>query len=194
MKVIKLKEQVRVGLTLGGGTSLLKRTQANDPAAEYGIFLTRQFLSDKEAELLMLAETSPLDITLLMARRLTKKTELDDLIRRSFKTTLESILQCEVFVWMNTIRHKWNVDSNTEESFLLAAVTSPMGGKAIGCTFPGLENDATFCKLSIGSLELECFTALKQIINQPLMDTYNVTQTIGIGKVEPGLTTGDILR
>ena len=57
MKVIKLKDQVRVGLALGGGTSLLKRTQANDPAAEYGIFLTIQLLSDKEAELLMLAET-----------------------------------------------------------------------------------------------------------------------------------------
>ena len=69
-----------------------------------------------------------------------------------------------------------------------------MGGKAIGCTFPGLENDATFCKLSIGSLELECFTALKQIINKPWMDTFNVTQTIEIGRVEPGLTTGDILR
>jgi hypothetical protein len=142
----------------------------------------------------MLAETSQTDITLLMARRLTKKAELDDLIRRSFQTTLESILQCEVFVWMNTIRHKWNGDSNSEESFLLAAVTSPMGGKAIGRTFPGLENNATFCKLSIGSLELECFTELKQIINKPWMDTFNVTQTIEIGKVEPGLVTGDILR
>ena len=72
-KVIKLREQVRVGLTLGGGTSLLKRAQANDPASEFGIFLTRQFLTDKEAELLMLAETSQIDITLLMARRIKKK-------------------------------------------------------------------------------------------------------------------------
>ena len=55
-KVIKLKDQIRVGLTLGGGTSLLKRAQANDPASEFGIFLTRQFLTDKEAELLMLAK------------------------------------------------------------------------------------------------------------------------------------------
>ena len=123
-KVIKLKEQVRVGVSLRGGTPLLARAQTNDPSAEYGIYLTRQFLSDKEAELLIRAETTNLDITLLMARRLTKKTELDDLIRRSFKSTLESILKCEVFVWVNTIRHKWNGDANSEESFLIAATSS----------------------------------------------------------------------
>ena len=193
-KVIKLKEQVRVGVSLRGGTPLLARAQTNDPSAEYGIYLTRQFLSDKEAELLIRAETTNLDITLLMARRLTKKTELDDLIRRSFKSTLESILKCEVFVWVNTIRHRWNGDANSEESFLLAATSSTSGGKAIGRSFPGFEDGAPYCKLGIGSLELECFTDLKQIVNKPWMDSFNVTQTVEIGRVEPGQVTGDILR
>ena len=116
-KVIKLKSPMRVGVTLGGGTCLIHRTQANASTEEHGIFFTRQFLSDSEAKLLLHAETSNLDITLVMARRLTKKTELDDLIRRSFKHALESILNCEVHVWVWTMRHRWNGENNTEESF-----------------------------------------------------------------------------
>ena len=173
-----------MGVSLRGGTPLLARAQTNDPSAEFGIYLTRQFLSDREAALLIRAKTTNLDITLLMARRLTKKTELDDLIRRSFKATLESILKCEVFVWVNTIRHRWNGDANSEESFLLAATSSTSGGKAIGRSFPGFEDGAPYCKLSIGSLELECFTDLKQIVNKPWMDSFNVTQTVEIGRVD----------
>jgi hypothetical protein len=185
---------MRVGVTLGGGTCLIHRTQANSSTEEHGIFFTRQFLSDSEAKLLLHAETSNLDITLVMARRLTKKTELDDLIRRSFKHALESILNCEVHVWVWTMRHRWNGENNTEESFLVAAVSAEEGGRSIGKTLPGFENNASFCKLSIGSLDLECFSDIRHAVNKGWMDGFNTTQTVEIGKVKPGLSMGDILQ
>ena len=78
------------------------------------------------------------------------------MVRRTFKSTLESILKREIFVWVATARHRYNGDANTEESFLIAAIPMREGGKAVGNSFPGFNNNSPFFKLCIGSLELEC--------------------------------------
>ena len=194
LKVIKLSCPARVGVTLGGGSRLIRRVLANGKDAPFPIYLTKQFLSDEEASLLLASETTNIDACVMMARRLTKKTELDDLVRRAFKAAVESVLKCEVHVWLATARHQWNGPKSTEESFLIAAVSAREGGRTLGNTFPGFENSASFCKLAIGSLELECFRDLKAFINKPWKNSFQLTQVAEIGHVEPGLVMGDILR
>jgi hypothetical protein len=183
-----------VGITLGGGTSILKRVLVNEGSSDpHPIYLTTQFLSDSEASLLKAAEEHSIDACVIMSRRLTKKTELDDLVRRSLKATLEALLKCEVHVWLSTARHRWSGSTNTEEPFLIAAVSAREGGRAIGKTFPGLES-APFCKLGIGSLELECFREVRHFINKPWKDSFLLTQIAEIGHVRSGLSMGDILQ
>ena len=137
---------------------------------------------------------TPTDSIIVMARHLTKRTELDDLIRRAFKDSLEAILKFDVLVWVSTLRHKWAGDIITEETFLVAAVPAKAGGRIIGKSLPGLESDSSFFKLSFGSLELECFTDLKQVINKPWMTTFRPTETIEIGHVACGSSMSDILN
>jgi hypothetical protein len=128
LKVIKLKQQIKVGINLDGGLRLVDRIHINQMDTEAPpIYYTRQYLSDKEASTLLLAESTKLDTCVLLARRLTKRTELDDLVRRSLKTTLEAILKTEVFVWIATARHRWNGPNNTEESFLIASIGANEG-------------------------------------------------------------------
>ena len=157
------------------------------------IFFTRQFLSDYEASLLLTAETTKIDCGFLIARRLTKRTELDDLVRRTLKATLENILKREVLVWVATARHKWNGDSNTEESFLIAAVPLREGGKATGKSFPGFEGNPPFFKFCIGSLELECMREIKSMINSPWKASFKQTQVMEITRVQQDTTMGEML-
>ena len=166
----------------------------NDEEADIGIFLTRQFLNDREASLLLSSLETYSDSVVLMARRLTKKTELDDVIRLMLKNTLEATFKCEVHVWLSTLRHKWNGESHTEESILIAAISTRDGGRCIGRTLPGLDGGNQFCKLSLGSVELECFTDVKHLINRPWVDNFNMARTIELGHVDPSLNMGDILR
>jgi hypothetical protein len=154
MKVIKLNLPVRVGITLRGGLRIAERVHVNlDTPGSSPIFFTRQFLSDQEASLLLTAETARIDCGFLIARRLTKRTELDDLVRRSLKNTLENILKREVLVWIATVRHKWNGDANTEESVLIAAVPLREGGNATTKSFPGFDGNSPYFQRCSGSLE-----------------------------------------
>jgi hypothetical protein len=195
MKVIKLQAQVRVGITLGGGCRISDRVHVNAEATGYPpIYFTRQFLTDSEASLLLAAETAKTDCSFLIARRLTKRTELDDLVRRTFKNTMELILKREIFVWIATARHKWNGDTNSEESFLIAAIPMTDGGRAVGKLFPGFEGNASFCKLCIGSLELECMKEFKNMVNLPWKTSFRMTQTLEISKVDSGFSMGDVLE
>ncbi len=129
MLVLKLMYPIRAGSSLYDSNSVIKRIRANDDEDEYGIYLTRQFLNDREADLLLSSIATPTDSIFLMARRLTKKVELDDFIRLMFKNSLETILHCEVHVFLSTLRHKWNGQNYTEESVLMAAITTKEGGK-----------------------------------------------------------------
>jgi hypothetical protein len=80
--VLKLETPQRVGSTYSGGLPVLKRVRANEEETDIGIFLTRQFLNDREADLLLSSLSSPTDSICLLARRLTKKAESDDLIAK----------------------------------------------------------------------------------------------------------------
>ena len=194
MKVVKLLEPVRVGISMAGGLRITERIHVNtDNLASPPIFFTRQFLSDNEASILLTAETSKIDCGFLISRRLTKRTELDDLVRRTLKATLENILKREVLVWVATARHKWNGDSNTEESFLIAAVPLREGGKATAKNFPGFEGNSPFFKLCIGSLELDCMKEIRGMINSNWKASFKQTQVVEITKVQQGTTMGEML-
>ena len=188
--VIKLDSPVRAGTTLGGGTRIYQCICGMDESQPNAVYLTKQFLSDWEAKHMLESIATPTDSIIVMARHLTKRTELGDLIRRAFKDSLEAILKFDVLVWVSTLRHKWAGDMISEETFLVAAVPAKAGGRIIGKSLPGLESDSSFFKLSFGSLELECFTDLKQVINKPWMTTFRPTETIEIGHEACGSSMG----
>ena len=195
MKVVKLVSPERVGITLGGGLRIVERIHVNPDMPESPpIYYTRQFLSDNEASVLLASETAKLDTCVLVSRRLTKRTELDDLVRRAFKSTLESILKCEVFVWIASARHRWNGDFNSEESFLIASISALEGGKARSKSLPGFDSGSPYFKLCIGSLELECFRDIKLMINTPWKNSFNPTEVLEISKVKVDTSMGDILN
>jgi hypothetical protein len=80
LKVVKLQAPVVVGISLGGGERIINRIHINKDNVEgRPIYLTRQFLTDGEASLLLAAETNNLDVCIAMSRRLTKRVEVDDL-------------------------------------------------------------------------------------------------------------------
>ena len=152
--VIKLDSPVRAGTTLGGGTRIYQRICGMDESQPNAIYLTRQFLSDWEAKHMLESIATPTDSIIVMARHLTKRTELDDLIRRAFKDSLEAILKFDVLVWVSTLRHKWAGDIISEETFLVAAVPSKAGGRIIGKSLPVLKATRLSLNLALALLNL----------------------------------------
>ena len=77
LMVIKLNTPVRAGTTLGGGTRIYQRICGTEESQPGAIYLTRQFLSDWEAKHMLASIATPTDSIIVMARHLTKRTELE---------------------------------------------------------------------------------------------------------------------
>ena len=67
--------------------------------------LTRQFLSDKEMEMVKRSNLRKQDYLVVAARGMINKGTLDDVLRRSFKSYLEGELRIRVNVWVMQLRH-----------------------------------------------------------------------------------------
>ena len=179
--LVKLETPVQVGVTMSGGIRRYERVNvASSKHDEGGEWLSRQFVTDDEANFLINVERRTLtgEVNVIMGgvRGLPRMTELDECILRVTKSKYEAQFQGDIGVFMMTLSHDWPKDSNElkdEPILVVCQLGSFKGGDLLGRSFHPYEKGASTLRQAVGSLDVQLFLRPDLVINKPFRSSTN---------------------
>jgi hypothetical protein len=125
--MVEFFSYIRVGIT--GGMGIMVYDGRKYEVEGERMQLTRQYMSDKEMEIMKRATAGKQDNMIVAARGMTYKTPLDDVLRRSFKTYLEEELRVKIHVWIMQLRHLDERGKMRDETIMMGVVAEGAGSR-----------------------------------------------------------------
>jgi hypothetical protein len=125
--MVEFFSYIRVGIT--GGMGIMVYDGRKYEVEGERMHLTRQYMSDKEMEIMKRATAGKQDNMIVAARGMTYKTPLDDVLRRSFKTYLEEELRVKIHVWIMQLRHLDERGKMRDETIMMGVVAEGAGSR-----------------------------------------------------------------
>ena len=125
--MVEFFSYIRVGIT--GGMGIMVYDGRKYEVEGERMHLTRQYMSDKEMEIMKRATAGKQDNMIVAARGMTYKTPLDDVLRRSFKTYLEEELRVKIHVWIMQLRHLDDKGKMRDETIMMGVVAEGAGSR-----------------------------------------------------------------
>ena len=178
--LIKLEHPLLVGITMYGGRGRYERVVASNLHDEAVEWWSRQFVTTEEANFLLNVErrTTLGDVNVMMggARGLTRISEFDECLLRVTKNKYESQFQGDIGAFMMTISHDWPKDSSElkeEPIIVVCQLGAFKGGDLLGRSFQPFEKGYTTIRQPVGSMEIQLFLRLDQVLNKPFRSATN---------------------
>ena len=137
--------------------------------------LTRQYMSDKEVEIMKRALDGKQDNMIVAARGMTYKTSLDDVLRRSFKAYLEEEMRVKIHVWIMQLRHLDDRGKMRDETIMMGMVAEGAGSR-MSRTIEVFKKGQKRGMMMMEGIDIQLFRDSKEI--------WNTTKPAVIGKAD----------
>jgi hypothetical protein len=137
-------------------------------------------VTTEEANFLLNVErrTALGDVNVIMggARGLTRISEFDECLLRVTKNKYESQFQGDIGAFMMTLSHDWPKDSSElkdEPIIVVCQLGAFKGGDILGRSFQPFERGYPTIRQAVGSLDIQLFLRLDQVLNKPFRTSTN---------------------
>jgi hypothetical protein len=160
--MVEFFSHLRVGIT--GGVGLMVYDGRKYEIDGERIALTRQFISDKEMEMMRRSTTGKQDYLVVAARGMINKAALDDVLRRSFKNYLEDEMKVKIHVWIMQMRHLDDRGKMRDEAIMIGMVAEG-SGERLTRTIEVFKNGKKQGLLLVEGIDIQIFRDVKEVWN-----------------------------
>ena len=171
--MVEYFNHIRVGITGGVGIMIYDWRMYEHEGEK--MKLTRQFLSDKEVEMVKKSTMMKQDYLVVAARGMINKGTLDDVLRRSFKAYLEDEMRIRVYVWVMQLRHMDERGRLRDEGIMIGLVEEGSGERMVRL-IDVLKNGRRSGMMLLDGIDLQLFRDVKVV--------WNTVKPMTIGRAE----------
>ena len=171
--MVEFFSYIRVGIT--GGMGIMVYDGRKYEVEGERMQLTRQYMSDKEVEIMKRALVGKQDNMIVAARGMTYKTSLDDVLRRSFKAYLEEEMRVKIHVWIMQLRHLDDRGKMRDETIMMGMVAEGAGSR-MSRTIEVFKKGQKRGMMMMEGIDIQLFRDSKEI--------WNTTKPAVIGKAD----------